>query len=67
VALYEVIPKELLTPEKISEVILYLWTLPIPLRIKKIILTDWAHYTGYVLTQAEYDKLLHPFLPYLRG
>jgi len=51
----DLIPEELLTPEKKREFLLWLLALPVDVMTKKYILIDWCRYVGVALTEEMVD------------
>ena len=51
----DLIPEELLTPEKKREFLLWLLALPLDVMTKKYILIDWTRYVGIALTEEMVD------------
>ena len=51
----DLIPEELLTPEKKREFLLWLLALPLDTMTKKYILIDWTRYVGIALTEEMVD------------
>jgi len=53
----DLIPEELLTPEKKREFLLWLLALPLDVMTKKYVLIDWCRYVGIVLTEEMVDMV----------
>ena len=51
----DLIPEELLTPEKKREFLLWLLALPLDTMTKKYVLIDWSRYVGIALTEEMVD------------
>ena len=51
----DLIPEELLTPEKKREFLLWLLALPLDVMTKKYVLIDWCRYVGIALTEEMVD------------
>ena len=51
----DLIPEELLTPEKEREFLLWLLALPLDVMTKKYVLIDWCRYVGIALTEEMVD------------
>jgi len=47
----DLIPEELLTPERKREFLLWLLALPLDVMTKKYVLIDWCRYVGIALTE----------------
>ncbi len=57
----EVIPEELLSADKVSEVILFLRNLGVSPRLKKETFLQWGHVVSLELTQIMFQELLGEF------
>ena len=51
----DLIPEELLTPERKREFLLWLLALPLDVMTKKYVLIDWCRYVGIALTEEMVD------------
>ena len=53
----DLIPEELLTPERKREFLLWLLALPLDVMTKKYVLIDWCRYVGIALTEEMVDTV----------